>query len=968
MLPVDSAAAGPDDSIGSVVAIRGKVTAADPEGTVRKLKLKAPVYLKDTLRTEKRSRLQVMFIDNTIVSLGPSSEMIIAEYHWKPDKNEGGMKTKIKEGVFRIMGGAITKTAPENFITETPAATIGIRGSMYAGRVSNQALTVMFQGGKGIYVTNPAGTVDISTPGYGTHVEGPMTPPETPQRFSSEEIKDLNNALSAKEDPSDNNDATDTTEGRESTETDRVDDDEDSNDTPARDENEKPDESSDPPPDPDKDNEKDDGSILAANTSSNENGDGSSGDADTVIIAAPAESATQVITNDLDNAVNTDNPAGGDNFSATADAITDSVNTINDTLKNNSQEDLSAAAMAPLVSGTGPVETVTTEGETTETETTVTVVTDPVATTQAPTTTTTIIAAETTTTITTIQVTTTTTPPPPPVIANFTGKYLAVQYDNDTGTNTGDAIWSDDIAPVSTDGSVQGTAVAVEDSKNIPYLFQIATFDDSGTYTGETTGSVGHEVDLTGQLRTFNTVELHWSDLGEFVAFYLPTANFDSGNYKFQELGFAGIASATLPTDSVETYSGHVLAALTEASNIDADTSALSMEVNWHNGKVLGRIEGTGSNIIYIGDVTGNALSNVKFLGDGKMAGATPTTVDGTTNFGKFYGSQHQGFGMTASGNTYSVDDQVAVNTWSAVGAGFRVYENPLDDPVAPTGATLWEGFTTGLAEDMAAPGTDRRLYLSTSPSDLEFSVDKDAGTFSGTLSAADVVVGSAYIIDNMVVGGANGSAFVLQDNFGAGLGGGGAVITDGGNSGGLRTHGNYMVSMPPDSQFSEHVTWGYWEVAYLDPTTADKYHIHQPGSLWIAGERTPVGYVQGLIDGPSLMGTYQGPAQGIEISNAGVVSELTNGSTNLTIDFSQAAVADKISGTIGFDQANFTVAGVTATSGGFTASFTDANVNASAVNGAYFGPNAEAIGGNFHTDIATGEQYMGIFGGNKIP
>jgi len=939
ILPSELSAANPDDSIGSVVAIRGKVTATDPEGSIRKLALKSKVYRDDTLKTEKRSRLQVMFIDNTIVSLGPNSEMIISEYQWKPDQSDGGMKTKIKEGVFRIMGGAITKVAPEKFITETPAATIGIRGSMYAGRVSDGALTVVFQGGKGIYVTNPAGTVDISIPGYGTRVEGPAEPPETPQPLTSEEITDLNNALSAPEDASDNDDSSDTTESKENTETDT-----DSSTDDEGSENQNPD-------DTPANEEKEDDSLLAANTSSTDD-DGTTDDADTVIAAAPAESAAEVITNDLDNTVSTDRAASSDDFIGTMDAIADSLNTINDTLKNNSQEDLVETQVAPVVSElSNPVETVTTET---------------VTTTEAPTTTT-IIVAETTTTITTIQVTTT-TDPPAPVIANFTGKYLAVQYDNDTGTNTGDAIWSGDIAPTSTDGMVEGTVTAVEDSKEIPFHFQISTYDDSGSYTGDTIGPDDRLVDLVGQDRTFTNMEnLHWSDVGEFIIFYLPTSSFDSGNYKFQELGFAGIPSSTLPSNGVESYSGYALAALTETGNIDADTVPFEMEVNWYNGKILGRMDGTDSNMFFIGDVSGNALSNVQFFGDG-TAGGIPTAVDGTVDFGKFYGSQHQGFGMTATGDTYAVYDQANENTWSAVGAGFRVYENPLDDPVAPTGTTLWEGFTTGLAEDMDAPSTNRRLYLSSGPSDLQFSVAKDAGTFSGTLSASDAFA-SGYLIVNMEVGGSNGSAFVLNDNFGAGLGdGAGTVITDGTNWGGLKTYGNYMVSMPPDSQFSEYVSWGYWEAAYVDPTSAAEYHIHQPGSLWIAGERTPVGFVQGLIDGNAFVGTYQGPAHGIEISAGGVVSELTNGATNLTIDFSQAAIADKIAGTIGFDQATFNVAGATSTSGGFTATFTDAGVQTSTVNGAYFGPNAEAIGGNFHTDLLGGERYMGIFGGNKIP
>ena len=124
-----------------------------------------------------------------------------------------------------------------------------------------------------------------------------------------------------------------------------------------------------------------------------------------------------------------------------------------------------------------------------------------------------------------------------------------MQYDTNTGTDAGDAIWSDDIAPQSTDGLVEGTVTAVEDSKEIPYQFQIATYNNAGTYTGDTIGPADHTVDLVGQDRDFNNlVNLHWSDLGEFIIFYLPTSAFDSGNYYFQELGFAGIPSSSLPT------------------------------------------------------------------------------------------------------------------------------------------------------------------------------------------------------------------------------------------------------------------------------------------------------------------------------------------------------------------------------------------------------------------------------------
>lgn len=186
-----------DKAVGAVVAIRGEVNAVDTENFSRKLSLKSEIFKSDTIITGKRGRIQIMFLDNTIVSLGRNSEMKISEYKWNPDENDGEMKTKVKEGVFRIMGGAITKAAPKKFTTETPAATIGIRGSMYSGKVENESLTVLFQGGKGIEITNSYGSVAITQAGYGTQVRNLLEPPKPPIKFSSNDISNIEIELSS---------------------------------------------------------------------------------------------------------------------------------------------------------------------------------------------------------------------------------------------------------------------------------------------------------------------------------------------------------------------------------------------------------------------------------------------------------------------------------------------------------------------------------------------------------------------------------------------------------------------------------------------------------------------------------------------------------------------------------------------------------------------------------------------------
>lgn len=177
------------DAAATVVALRGEAVAVDAAGGERQLAIESPVYVDDTIRTGPRGRLQLMFPDNTIIGLGTNGELEVADYRW--DGEDGSLNTRVNRGAFRVMGGSVARTAPESFTTETPAATIGIRGSMYAGRVRDGALAVVFQGGTGIIVANPAGTVEITTPGMGTRVSSTDEAPAAPEEFSREELEAL---------------------------------------------------------------------------------------------------------------------------------------------------------------------------------------------------------------------------------------------------------------------------------------------------------------------------------------------------------------------------------------------------------------------------------------------------------------------------------------------------------------------------------------------------------------------------------------------------------------------------------------------------------------------------------------------------------------------------------------------------------------------------------------------------------
>jgi hypothetical protein len=185
------------ESVGQVVALRGMVRATDATGATRRLGIKSPLYLDDTVKTGKRARLQILFTDNSIISLGNNTVAKIAEYGWDSDKDKAKLETEVKEGVFRVMGGLISKEKPEKFKTKTPAATIGIRGSMYAGKVGKAGLTVMLEGGRGVNLVNATGTVPITSPGFGSRIAGWNAPISPPKKFSAKAIRSLHEGMGA---------------------------------------------------------------------------------------------------------------------------------------------------------------------------------------------------------------------------------------------------------------------------------------------------------------------------------------------------------------------------------------------------------------------------------------------------------------------------------------------------------------------------------------------------------------------------------------------------------------------------------------------------------------------------------------------------------------------------------------------------------------------------------------------------
>lgn len=117
---------------GTVTDLSGPLLAKKADGTVKVLAQKSLVEQGDLLVTEKETYARIKFLDNSEVTLRPGTQFKIDSFAFEQDKpqNDSALFSLLKGGL-RAVSGAVGKRSRERTGLNTPAATIGIRGTTY---------------------------------------------------------------------------------------------------------------------------------------------------------------------------------------------------------------------------------------------------------------------------------------------------------------------------------------------------------------------------------------------------------------------------------------------------------------------------------------------------------------------------------------------------------------------------------------------------------------------------------------------------------------------------------------------------------------------------------------------------------------------------------------------------------------------------------------------------------------------
>ncbi|KUG23765.1 hypothetical protein ASZ90_006451 [hydrocarbon metagenome] len=127
-------AMGEESPIGKTKTSKGDVVVIR-SGKQIPLAIGDKLFQNDTIRTGMASSVGIIFEDNSILSLGPDSEILIDKYVFAPEKGLFSMIARMAKGTASYLSGIIGRQSPESVKFQTPDATIGIRGTHFLVQV-----------------------------------------------------------------------------------------------------------------------------------------------------------------------------------------------------------------------------------------------------------------------------------------------------------------------------------------------------------------------------------------------------------------------------------------------------------------------------------------------------------------------------------------------------------------------------------------------------------------------------------------------------------------------------------------------------------------------------------------------------------------------------------------------------------------------------------------------------------------
>jgi len=158
------AAAQADPRVGVTSATSGGPRGKPPAAAERVLHVGVDVQANEVVTTGIADRAHLLFLDGSSLTVGPQARLVIDRFVYDPNTKTGALAVTASQGVFRFVGGKISKTQP--VVITTPSATLTIRGGIMLGNVGPVGTTATFMHGIEMTATSLRVTKVVTRTGW----------------------------------------------------------------------------------------------------------------------------------------------------------------------------------------------------------------------------------------------------------------------------------------------------------------------------------------------------------------------------------------------------------------------------------------------------------------------------------------------------------------------------------------------------------------------------------------------------------------------------------------------------------------------------------------------------------------------------------------------------------------------------------------------------------------------------------
>lgn len=131
-VPPAAAAAAPAAPVpaGMVKRVSGAAT-LERGGQRSPLAAGTVVQVGDTLRTGPDGAAGITLADDTLLALGPESELVLSQFSFDNTTHEGGLMASLWRGTLGLVTGLIGRKSPEKVQVQTRTVVLGVRGTEF---------------------------------------------------------------------------------------------------------------------------------------------------------------------------------------------------------------------------------------------------------------------------------------------------------------------------------------------------------------------------------------------------------------------------------------------------------------------------------------------------------------------------------------------------------------------------------------------------------------------------------------------------------------------------------------------------------------------------------------------------------------------------------------------------------------------------------------------------------------------